>query len=68
MGVFNIQQVDSPTKDNFYITEPKSKKEIEDEIVKAKAKAALAWIEEMNEVSEKEWKYLLIPMTGLTLL
>lgn len=54
------------TKSNLYIIEPKSKAEIEDPVTKAKAKAALKWIKEMNKVSKKKWEYLLIPHDRIT--
>lgn len=54
------------TKDKFYIIEPKSKAEIENEVVKAKTEATLDWIEEMNKISDKKWDYLLIPHNQIT--
>ncbi|MEW6110450.1 MAG: hypothetical protein AB1632_14995, partial [Nitrospirota bacterium] len=54
------------TKDNLYIIEPKSKKEVDDPITKAKAKAALEWIKEINKVSKKKWEYLLIRHDRIT--
>jgi hypothetical protein len=54
------------TKGDFYIIEPKSKADIEDEVIKAKAKAALKWIKEMNKVSKKKWGYLLIRHDRIT--
>jgi superfamily II DNA or RNA helicase len=48
------------TADGFYIIEPKSKAEIEDEVTRAKVKAALQWIQEVNKASKKKWEYLLI--------
>ena len=49
------------TEDSFHIIEPKSKAEMEDKVTKAKVKAALQWIEEVNKSSKKRWGYLLIP-------
>jgi len=54
------------TKEKLYIIEPKSKAEIEDEVTKVKAKAALEWINEMNKASKKQWEYLLIPHDRIT--
>lgn len=54
------------SQDKIFIIESKSKEEIEDEIVKTKARAALKWISEINKVSKKEWLYLLIPHDSIT--
>lgn len=54
------------SEDRFFIIEPKSKDELKDEVVIAKAKAALQWIEEMNKASKKKWEYLLIPHDQIT--
>jgi len=54
------------TKDKLYIIEPKSKAEIEDDVVKAKVKAALEWIKEINKACKKRWEYLLIPHDRIT--
>ncbi|HHT9104973.1 MAG TPA: DEAD/DEAH box helicase [Candidatus Wujingus californicus] len=54
------------TENNFYIIEPKSKDEMDDSETKAKAKAALEWIKEMNKASKKKWEYLLIPHDRIT--
>ena len=50
------------TKDTRYLCEPKSKDEMRDETVLAKARAASLWCERATEhASGKPWKYLLIP-------
>jgi len=49
------------TRGYFYIIEPKKKDEIEKEEIKTKMKAALEWIKDINKISRKRWKYLLIP-------
>jgi len=54
------------TEDNFYIIEPKSKDEIEDEVTKAKVMAVVEWTKEINKASKKRWEYLLIPHDRIT--
>lgn len=50
------------TKTTRYLCEPKSKNEMQDEIVLAKARAALLWCQRATEYAGgKAWKYLLIP-------
>ncbi|MGI6354544.1 MAG: DEAD/DEAH box helicase family protein [Lentisphaerae bacterium] len=53
------------TKSGKYICEPKRANEMEDELVQAKAKAAVTWCKYANELTcengGKHWHYLLIP-------
>jgi type III restriction enzyme len=53
------------TKDCKYLCEPKRSTEIDDEIVQAKAKAAVEWCKHATDHAAKNegkpWKYLLIP-------
>ncbi|MEX0703037.1 MAG: DEAD/DEAH box helicase family protein [Planctomycetales bacterium] len=50
------------TKDARYLCEPKSKDEMKDETVLAKARAASLWCQRATEhAGGKPWKYLLIP-------
>ncbi len=54
------------TKDAKYICEPKSKDEMKNEIVLAKARAASLWCQRATEhAAGKPWKYLLIPHTAI---
>ena len=54
------------TKDTKYICEPKSKDEMKNEIVLAKARAASLWCQRATEhAAGKPWKYLLIPHTAI---
>jgi type III restriction enzyme len=45
--------------------EPKAEREVEDEVVQAKAKAAAEWCKHASTVSSKPWHYLLIPHTAI---
>lgn len=73
-GDFHIYyQADTPyepdfvveTKTGKFICEPKAAKDMDDEIVRAKAKAAVQWCEHASrheaEHGGKPWSYLLIP-------
>ena len=48
-------------KTGMFICEPKMASDMEDSVVLAKARAAATWCKHATEVSEKPWKYLLIP-------
>lgn len=48
-----------------YLCEPKAENEMEDETVQAKARAASEWCRNATKVSDKPWKYLLIPHTAI---
>lgn len=63
---FYLPDFIAETGNTFYIIEPKSKSELENEVTKAKAKATLNWIKEMNNISKKKWEYLLIPHDRIT--
>ena len=54
------------TADSFYMIEPKSKAEIEDDVTRAKVKAALQWAKEVHKASKKKWEYLLIRHDRIT--
>ena len=49
------------TPEAIYLCEPKSKDQMEETTVLAKAEAASKWCSQASKVSEKPWKYLLIP-------
>ncbi len=49
------------TKAGKFLCEPKRLADLEDKKVQAKARAARVWCERATTVSEKPWKYLLIP-------
>ena len=49
------------TDDAYYLCEPKADTEMEDPVIEAKARAAAKWCKHATEVSNKPWKYLLIP-------
>ncbi len=44
-----------------YLCEPKRASEMTDEVVTLKAKAATLWCEHATKVSDKPWRYVLIP-------
>lgn len=48
-----------------YLCEPKAENMMEDETVLAKARAASEWCRNAGTVSDKPWKYLLIPHTAI---
>lgn len=50
-----------------YLCEPKRASEMTDEIVQLKAKAATLWCQHASRVSEKPWRYLLIPHDAIEL-
>jgi type III restriction enzyme len=46
----------------FLLLEPKQRKEMDDSVVQAKAKAAALWCDRATKhAAGKPWKYLLIP-------
>jgi type III restriction enzyme len=49
------------TRAGKYLCEPKRAADLEEKQVQEKARAARRWCEKANTVSEKPWKYLLIP-------
>jgi type III restriction enzyme len=49
------------TTDAHYLCEPKRASEMTDETVQQKAAAAVIWCTHATTVSEKPWRYLLIP-------
>ncbi len=49
------------TEDAKYLCEPKRASEIDDEVVRLKAKAAVLWCQHATTVSDKPWRYALIP-------
>jgi type III restriction enzyme len=51
--------------DAYYLCEPKAEREVENEVVQAKAKAAAEWCKHASTVSSKPWHYLLIPHTAV---
>jgi type III restriction enzyme len=51
--------------DCMYICEPKMASEIDDSVVQEKAQAAATWCEHASEVSDKPWRYLLIPHSAI---
>jgi type III restriction enzyme len=55
------------TRDGKYLCEVKDRTKIEDSTVKEKAKAASYWCQAVNESTDKEWKYLLIPDNAINL-
>ncbi len=54
------------TDDAKYLCEPKSKDEMDDPIVIAKANAAATWCENASTVGGNPWSYLLIPHDAVT--
>lgn len=48
-----------------YLCEPKAENEMSDEVVQAKAAAAVEWCEHATKVGGKPWKYLLIPHSAI---
>ncbi len=49
------------TTDGMFIIEVKAANQLEDNVVKAKAKAAARWVELANGFSAKPWRYVTIP-------
>jgi type III restriction enzyme len=49
------------TDDARYLCEPKRASEMSDEVVELKAKAATLWCRHASSVSDKPWRYVLIP-------
>ena len=49
------------TPEAIYLCEPKREDQMKDPIVLAKAEAASTWCHHASQVSEKPWRYLLIP-------
>lgn len=49
------------TPDAIYLCEPKAKDQMSEATVLAKAEAASKWCSHASQVSEKPWRYLLIP-------
>jgi type III restriction enzyme len=49
------------TESARYLCEPKRASEMTDEVVQLKAKAATLWCQHASTVSEKPWRYVLIP-------
>jgi type III restriction enzyme len=58
------------TTDEMLICEVKARNELDDPIVKAKARATCLWVVEANKVAaetgKKKWRYVLIPHDGVT--
>jgi type III restriction enzyme len=54
------------TEDARYLCEPKRASEMTDEIVLLKAKAAAVWCQHASTVSDKPWRYILIPHDAIT--
>jgi hypothetical protein len=53
------------TDNGYFLCEPKAENEMEDAIVKDKAKAAAEWCKHASGVSPKPWTYILIPHTAI---
>lgn len=54
------------THDTRYLCEPKARNEMDDETVRAKARAAAVWCRRATEhAGGKPWKYLLIPADAI---
>ena len=49
------------TANAIYLCEPKARDQMNDAIIMAKKDAATTWCEHASKVSQKPWKYLLIP-------
>lgn len=49
------------TTDGMFIIEVKAANQLEDNTVKAKARATQRWVELANEFTEKKWRYAIIP-------
>jgi type III restriction enzyme len=49
------------TDDARYLCEPKRASEMSDDVVRLKAKAAMLWCQHATSVSDKPWRYVLIP-------
>ena len=58
------------TDGEMLICEVKARNELDDPIVKAKAKAACLWVDEANSIAadmgKKHWRYILIPHDAVT--
>ena len=58
------------TADEMLICEVKARNELDDPVVRAKAKAACLWVDEANKIAidagKKRWRYLLIPHDAVT--
>lgn len=53
------------TDDGYYLCEPKDEREVNDEVVQTKARAAAEWCKHASTVAAKPWYYLLIPHTAV---
>jgi len=53
------------TDDGYYLCEPKDEREVNDEVVQTKARAAAEWCKHASTVAAKPWNYLLIPHTAV---
>ncbi|PHQ34783.1 DEAD/DEAH box helicase [Rhodopirellula bahusiensis] len=53
------------TDDGYYLCEPKDEREVNDEVVQTKARAAAEWCKHASTVAAEPWHYLLIPHTAV---
>lgn len=60
-GNYNPDFIVEAKGNRFFVVEVKARNELEDENVKAKAKAGLAWCKAMSKATGEVWKYKLIP-------
>ena len=59
-GIYQPDFVVETTTDRF-LCEPKRASEMTDEVVQMKAKAAALWCQHASTVSDKPWRYVLLP-------